>query len=554
MGELVAGFVSGVGGTAAALRGCASRASTRVSRPPPRMAFPFLYARHLEWCPPPSVTGRLPFRPPRVSEILDGDRGPWFTNVHNVREEVMSLDLLLRGSALCDEFAADLGDPRRTARLQKLGTAMSRRPGDSFLEQIDGHSGQQAAYRLLRNSKVTFGKVLEPHKVLTAERCRELEEVLAVHDTTTFTFPRHDEHTREYLEPISTNTQGFYGHTTLAVSADGFRAPLGVVEFAGHVHKSKVDDETLAFWHEEFCEYKVESERWKRSMEQTENRLDGVRVIHVADREADTNEVLAWGVCEGYKRGFVIRAKCDRRTAEGKPVSEVIARAEFLETRTMALNPRSLQGVPQHSRTFPERPRRKATVSVRACSVTLRPTKATDLVLNVVEVVERNPPQGEEPVHWVLLTSEPIDTVQAVLRVVDLYRSRWTIEGFFKCVKTGCGYSKRQLESAHTLLNALAVSLPIAWQLLALRHLCRSATELAACAVFTFLQIRLLRARYAKLSWSEEPTVHEAARAIAELGGHHRSNGLPGWQVLGRGLRRLLEMEEGARLLLDNPD
>ena len=36
------------------------------------------------------------------------------------------------------------------------------------------------------------------------------------------------------------------------------------------------------------------------------------------------------------------------------------------------------------------------------------------------------------------MTTEPIDTVEQVLRIVDWYRARWVIEEFFKALKTGC--------------------------------------------------------------------------------------------------------------------
>ena len=55
-------------------------------------------------------------------------------------------------------------------------------------------------------------------------------------------------------------------------------------------------------------------------------------------------------------------------------------------------------------------------------------------------------------------------------RPLDYYRSRWSIEEFFKALKTGCSYEKRQLESRHALLNALGILAPIAWQLLVLRQ------------------------------------------------------------------------------------
>jgi hypothetical protein len=41
------------------------------------------------------------------------------------------------------------------------------------------------------------------------------------------------------------------------------------------------------------------------------------------------------------------------------------------------------------------------------------------------------------------------------------------------------------------------------------------------------------------------PSNQEATMALAEFGGHLRSNGPPGWVVLGRALERLLLIEVG---------
>jgi hypothetical protein len=165
--------------------------------------------------------------------------------------------------------------------------------------------------------------------------------------------------------------------------------------------------------------------------------------------------------------------------------------------------------------------------------------------VNVVEVVELQPPKGEEPVHWMLVTTEPIDSVEQILEVVDLYRSRWLIEEYFKSIKTGCSYSKRQLDSIETLLSALAITLPIAWRLLALRHLERCAPEAPVAGVLSDVQIEILRSRAKGCRWSPVPTLGEALYAVARLGGHIRSNGRPGWQVLGRGWAKLMLMEAG---------
>jgi len=62
---------------------------------------------------------------------------------------------------------------------------------------------------------------------------------------------------------------------------------------------------------------------------------------------------------------------------------------------------------------------------------------------------------------------------------------RWTIEKYFKALKTDCQYEKRQLESAHSLLNALAILAPVAWRLVLLRHLARNAPKRSASDALT---------------------------------------------------------------------
>jgi 4-hydroxy-L-threonine phosphate dehydrogenase PdxA len=113
-------------------------------------------------------------------------------------------------------------------------------------------------------------------------------------------------------------------------------------------------------------------------------------------------------------------------------------------------------------------------------------------------------------------------------------------------LKTGCQYERRQLESAHSLLNALAVLAQVAWRLLLLRHLARHSPNRPATDALTSKQIEVLHA-VAKRPIPERPTVKEAMLAVAGLGGHLPRNGDPGWLVLGRGMHDLLLLELGWR-------
>jgi len=164
--------------------------------------------------------------------------------------------------------------------------------------------------------------------------------------------------------------------------------------------------------------------------------------------------------------------------------------------------------------------------------------------MNVVHVHEFNTPEGEEAIEWTLLSSLPVDTEEQVQFIIDCYRRRWLIEEYFKSIKTGCAFEKRQLESAHALLNALGLFIPIAWRLLALRTLARETPDRPASEVVSAQQLQILRVR-GKVKLSPTPTAREAMLAVAAEGGHIKNNGDPGWLVLGRGYEKLLDMELG---------
>lgn len=128
--------------------------------------------------------------------------------------------------------------------------------------------------------------------------------------------------------------------------------------------------------------------------------------------------------------------------------------------------------------------------------------------------------------------------------MIDIYRARWTIEEYFKALKTGCAYEKRQLESQKTLTNLLGILVPIAWMLLHLRAKERNYPLAPATEVFSKTQIAILKIK-TKLGKVDEPTVQDAYKAVAGLGGHLSQNGPPGWQILWRGMRKLLNLQEG---------
>jgi hypothetical protein len=296
-----------------------------------------------------------------------------------------------------------------------------------------------------------------------------------------------------------------------------------------------------------------ESDRWWRLVNETENRLGGVHSIHVFDREADAYVLLRNTLDNDVH--FITRMARDRVVLDQDDerigrASELLVDVAQVITLEVPLSPRAPSTMPRA--TQPPRPARQARLAVGATQMYLAPPQYIDgmpqaLNVNVVYVHETEPPPDLEPIAWVLITSEPIDTPEQIRAVVDAYRARWIIEEFFKALKTGCALEKRQLESYDSIGAALAIFLPIAWQLLLLRNLARSKPDEPADLVLTPTQIAVLRAATPTLALPVLPSVVQALRAVAYLGGHFTKRE-PGWLVLGRGLEKLLDLETGWRL------
>jgi hypothetical protein len=149
-----------------------------------------------------------------------------------------------------------------------------------------------------------------------------------------------------------------------------------------------------------------------------------------------------------------------------------------------------------------------------------------------------------EPVDWTLFTSEPIETAEQILAIVDAYRGRWPIEEYFKAIKSGCVFEERQLESKATIVKALALFVPIAWVLLRMRAASRSPIKASIDTVLTPAQITVLK-KETGLPLRKNSSAADGYLAVARLGGHIKNNGPPGWQVLGRGYAMLLLLAAG---------
>lgn len=466
----------------------------------------------------------------------------------------------MRGEIEAEWASAELGHSTRTARVQAVGRRWAAAPQASFPKMVDSDAELQGLYGLLENDAVDYRELLAAHARAARDRIVEARcsTILIVHDTTEFSFG--GESIRKDLGWVSRTTQGFCAHIALALSADGAARPFGVVGLSTIMRErpeprekgaKKPHDSKLTCRDPE-----RESLRWGALVDETSELFRGHAVpIHISDREADAYDYFCGRLAAGQR--FVVRAREFQRTVtvldhdvahEPSRLRAVAQRAVPVVAREAKLNRRPPSAFPTVRKRHPPRGERVAHLEFAAERVRVaRPAHlphelAATIDINVVHVREPEPPDDAEPVEWLLLTTEPISTAEEILRVVDYYRARWTIEELNQAIKTGCEYESRQLESAHALLIALAICIPVAWQMLALRHQSRVDPDAPASTVVSDKRLAALRT-IARKPLPKSPTVLEVFLAIAALGGHIAKNGRPGWKTLRLGLDHLMIVE-----------
>jgi hypothetical protein len=460
------------------------------------------------------------------------------------------------------EYAhVDLGDERLNRRAALIGEAWNAAPSAPCPKIARSKAELEGLYGFVENQAVDYRKILASHAIQT---CLRIDEggrgrtVLVVHDTTSYEFS--GEVHRAGMGWLGPQKQGFFAHVALALAADGSRCPLGVVGLSVTMRPRPVPSEApkkKRTAKECAADPNRDSLRWKRLVDETTDLLRGHAIpIHLMDREADSYELFAGMISKGQR--FVVRARelardvttsADEFVAVSK-LGGVAERAVAVVARDVLLNRRRQSKFKDGNKKHPPRATRAAKLEFTAERVRLHRSKYVvdksiqkTIDVGIVHVREIDAPPEMQPVEWLLVTTEPTGTVDEILHVVDCYRARWTIEEFFKATKTGCAYEKRQLESAHALLIALALCVPIAWQMLLLRHQARHQPEAPARTVVSEERLEVLLA-IARDPLPPSPTARDIFFAIAALGGHIARNGPPGWLTLRGGMDKLVFAED----------
>lgn len=378
-------------------------------------------------------------------------------------------------------------------------------------------------WRFLANERVTVDKLIEGW----SEQTRQVaagRHVLAIQDTSEIKFATTEANRRGLGKVKKGKAFGVLLHPLLAVDADSGTL-LGL---AGGRMWTRSDEAKTP--HDQRRLTDKESARWIATAEQAKNTLAAARMITIVnDREGDF--YAHWASTPGDNVHLLTRLMTDHALLKGGTVRAAISRLPVADTAAVELRQR------------PDRRARTAHLSLRFCPLTLRRPKNTlekdlpaSIRVNAVEVIELNPPQDAEPIHWILLTTHTIDSLADAWRIVAWYRQRWIIEQFFRTLKLqGLRIEDSQLETADRLLKLVAVAAKAAAIIMQLVQTRDGRDPQPASLAFTDDEIRVIAMLNARLQGKTDRqknphpdnTLAWAAWVIAKLGGWHEYEAKP---------------------------
>lgn len=441
----------------------------------------------------------------------------------------------------------DLGDTRRNRRLVMIVEDLAAQPSVSVPQASRTAAALQATYDFWKSPYIKPTAILASHQQSTLKRMQGASVVLAIQDTTEFNFTGH--HSKRGMGPLDhPNMQGLKCHSILCATGEGI--PLGIL----HQQLWARDATTQGKRHQRHqrVTQDKESQRWLDSLNLTAQLIPSdISWVMVGDREADIYDLFAFA----YKKqsNFLIRAAQNRVVQLNCSPPET----SLLETIIRQI---PIGGyISLEACRTPKREPRSIALTIRFATLELQPPRnrprkdgLLPITVQVILAEEENPPDTEEAISWLLLTTLAVNDLQDARKYLQWYSFRWLIERYHYVLKSGCHIEQLQLETAERIERALATYAMIAWRLLWLTYLARQSPQQASEEVFETHEWQALYCtiHHSNLLPSTPPKLHECVRWIAQLGGFigRKGDGEPGIKTIWRGLQRLHDITQTWRL------
>ncbi len=458
----------------------------------------------------------------------------------------------------------DLGDHRLNKRCAKILKSFADSPVSPINQACEDWSETKAAYRFFQNGKVKYQEITKGHQQATTIRTDGLKTILAVQDTTYFTYTNHPKTTG--LCPLSRNkgkhkkeipTLGLIMHSTLAVDCNGI--PLGVCNQKIY-SRPKLSEEKKKLkkrTHNNALPIKEkDSYRWIEALEQTVMTFPekSKSIVTICDREADMYDLFLRA--KELNTHLLVRACQNRKVNKKSPYSEKTGQKLWT-----LLKKEDIKGVVTID--IPKRdtiPARKAKCQVKYCNFVLNhPTnhfekhtkELPNLKLYAIYIHEIQKEIKSDAIEWMLLTTLPVTSFELAIEKMKWYCFRWRIETWHKILKSGLRVEDCRLSTSQRLIRYLSIMSIVAWRIFWITLISRVTPE-SSCYIFlNDMEWKILYRKFKKGSKLpvKEPTIYQCVRWIGQLGGFlaRKIDKEPGIIYMWRGLKYFSAMVDAVR-------
>jgi Transposase DNA-binding/Transposase Tn5 dimerisation domain len=467
---------------------------------------------------------------------------------------------------------AELGDQRRTARLVQLAGRLAKKRGGKVTEVVTKAAEREGTFRFLENKAIAQASLTQAAGSACAKRGAEYPFMHVPIDKTSAQLA--DAHGKKQFGPVGTNGAGARGiHAISAVGISPKGEVLGLLAQQFWMRPARrtttrrarpkckrTPSQARAQARQKLRRRRAQpveekqTQQWLDTLQSALRRCDEQatpsRCWFQLDREGD-----AWPILKALTQAasgpagpwWTVRASWNRRVLQAGGTKSYL--------RSVLASQPVLGGYRLHVAAGPKRTEREADVLLRSAEVVLdlkdqRTGRHEPLRVGVVwaQEVDTCPP-GDKPLDWLLLTNHPIATREQAWQVVEGYSHRWQIEEVHKTWKSGgCRVEETQLHTQAAVEKWATLLFVVATRIERLKRLARTSPELPASVELSAHEIRallLLKRREKKRTETISdtmPTIGQAARWIADLGGYiGKSSGGPfGSITLGRGFERVV--------------
>jgi len=342
-----------------------------------------------------------------------------------------------------------------------FGDERLRKNGELILQRVTGRQEvcirklgddrpEQVKFRrFLHNEAVTVAEMVA-HRAMFAAAAAQGRHVLAIQDTSEINYQAQSGRKRRLGTVGNGRDIGLFVHPVLGVDARSGEC-LGLVDVQVWRRTKRKAANYKCLPIEE-----KESYRWLHGGDRAKAVLDAASMVTILDdREGDIYE--KWARLPDARTHLLTRACRDRGLADGGKLFSTMA--NFAEAHRYEIDVSARPGK--------KRSARRACLAVRFGRVRIRrPGNCSDraapaeIELFAIEVRELDPPAGEEPILWRLLTTHRVENVAQALAAIGWYCQRWNIEQLFRTVKRqGLGIEQSVVEDGAALEKLAVIAL-----------------------------------------------------------------------------------------------